>query len=49
MTQGERQYRQFCQGHDDTAECTDFRDDALRQRGIDPSSSATYLPTPGRQ
>jgi hypothetical protein len=44
MTQGERQYRQFCQDHDDTADCADWRDNAIRQRVIDPSSTATYQP-----
>jgi hypothetical protein len=45
MNDGEREYRQFCQNHDDTAGCVDFRDDALRQRGIDPLSAT---PDPAR-
>jgi hypothetical protein len=39
MDDGERQYHEFCRDHDDSAGCSDFRDDALRSRGIDPSGS----------
>ena len=44
MNDGDRLYHQFCLNHDDSAGCSDFRDDALRRRGIDPSSATPDFP-----
>lgn len=46
MNDGDRQYHEFCLNHDDTAGCSDFRDNALRRRGIDPSSATPDTPAP---
>lgn len=47
MNDGERLYHQFCLNHDDSAGCSDFRDDALRRRGIDPSRATPDFPPGG--
>lgn len=46
MNDGDRLYHEFCRNHDDSAGCSDYRDDALRRRGIDPSTATPDTPAP---